>query len=155
MTLRSAFLWIHVLGGALWIGGSACFALAAAALESDSKERREFAIGAAVPINRLNLGVAIVVLISGIMNLWFVDHLRHFALPRAFTYVLAGKLLLYVLMVVTLGGALGVEGALKRAHAGGDFTTVAAKTGRLVTFYLLTVIMGALALGLGLWLAGT
>ncbi|MGH7905805.1 MAG: hypothetical protein ACREP6_04180 [Candidatus Binataceae bacterium] len=155
MTLRLAVLWIHVSFGALWIGGSASFALAAAVLEKGGAERREFAIRAALPINRLNIVAAIVVILSGIANIYFAGRLRNYDFAPAFTHLLEAKIGIYILMVLALAGSLGAEFRLSRAYTKDNFGAVSVSANRLAKLYVFTAIMGVIALALGLWLAGS
>ncbi|HVA39398.1 MAG TPA: hypothetical protein VNF49_01945, partial [Candidatus Binataceae bacterium] len=103
--LRSAFLWIHVLCGALWVAVSLSFVLAAAA--STGTERAGFASRVAPVLNRLNLAAIVLLPLSGIANLIYVARERHFSLPAAFVQVLGAKLLLLCGMATALALAWG------------------------------------------------
>ena len=87
--LRTAFLWIHVFCGAIWVAVSLSFVLAAGA--STETERAGFAARVAPVLNRLNLAAIALLPLSGIANLIFVARERHFRLPAAFVEVLSAK----------------------------------------------------------------
>jgi hypothetical protein len=144
--LRNTFLWIHVLCGALWVAASLSFVLAAGA--STEGERTGFASRVAPVLNRLNLGAIVLLPLSGIANLIYVARANHYRLPAAFVEVLGAKLLLLCGMATALAMAWG---ATARLGSG------AADKGerRLVWLYGAMAGMGAVALMLGLWLAGS
>jgi uncharacterized membrane protein len=155
MTVRGTFLWLHVAFGALWIGAALCFVLAAAVLDSESGERREFAIRAAPAINRIGLAAAIVVITTGLGNIWMAGRLTDFHFRPEFMHLLEGKVLLYAIMVIALYASFRSESNLSGIHREGPVRAAAAETGRLTRFHLVTALSGAVALALGLWLAGT
>jgi hypothetical protein len=144
--LRSAFLWIHVLCGALWVAVSLIFVLAAGA--STESERAGFAARVAPVLNRLNLAAIALLPLSGIANLIFVARERHFTLPAAFVEVLGAKLLLLCGMAAALAVAWGAAAKLGSGAPGEDER-------RLSWLYGAMAAMGAVALMLGLWLAGS
>ena len=77
--LRTIFLWIHVVCGALWVAVSLSFMLAAGA--STETERAGFTARVAPVLNRVNLAALAILPLSGIANLVFVAPLlRHTAL---------------------------------------------------------------------------
>ncbi|HTW86606.1 MAG TPA: hypothetical protein VMD75_01250 [Candidatus Binataceae bacterium] len=156
MTLRGTFLWIHVVFGTLWIGSALCFVLAAAVLDSESGERREFAIRAAPVINRIGLVAAVVVITSGLGNIWMAGRLTDFHFRPEFVDLLEGKVLLYGIMAVALYASFRAAAKLSGGIEGeGAMRADAIETGRLARFHLVTALSGALALMLGLWLAGS
>ena len=155
MTVRGVLLWIHVAFGALWIGAALCFVLAAAVLDSESGERPEFALRAAPAINRVGLVAAIIVVLTGLGNIWMAGRLTDFHFRPEFIRLLEGKVLLYAMMVVALCASFQAESNMSRAHLEGRARAVSAQTGRLTRFHLMTALCGAVALALGLWLAGT
>lgn len=156
MTVRGTFLWIHVAFGALWIGTALCFVLAAAVLDSENGERHEFAMRAAPAINRIGLAAAIVVITTGLGNIWMAGRLTDFHFRPEFVHLLEGKVLLYVVMVIALYAsfrtASNLNGGMPRE---GAMRAVATETARLMRFQLMTALSGAVALALGLWLAGS
>lgn len=139
--LSSAILWVHVLCGALWLAVNLSFVLAASATADG--ERAAFAARVAPKLNRLNLAAIVLLPLTGIGNLLYVGRAHHFRLPAAFAEVLSAKLLLLCGMAVALGVAWG---------AAGDRTRGAQ---RLLWLYGAMAAMGAVALMLGLWLAGS
>jgi hypothetical protein len=155
MTLRGALLWTHVAFGALWIGAALCFVLATAVLDRDNGERDEFSARAAPTINRLGLAAAVVVILSGLGNLWTLGISPGFRIRPAFTDILEGKVVLYAIMVIALWASLRAAAKLAAARRDGQARELATQTGRLARFNLVTVVCGATALALGLWLAGS
>jgi hypothetical protein len=143
--LRSAFLWIHVVCGSLWIAVSLSFVLAAGA--STGEERAGFAARVAPRLNRLNLAAIVLLPLTGIANLFYVARARHFSLPTAFVEVLGAKLLLLCGMAAALAIAWGAAESLGSGMQGGER--------RLLWLYGTMAAMGAVALMLGLWLAGS
>jgi hypothetical protein len=148
--LRIVFLWIHVLCGALWVAVSLSFVLAAGA--STESERAGFASRVAPVLNRLNLAAIVILPLSGIANLVFVARERHFILPAAFVEVLGAKLLLLCGMAAALAAAWGAAVGLDSSAPPGASD---AGERRLVWLYGAMAAMGAVALMLGLWLAGS
>lgn len=149
MMLRIVFLWIHVLCGALWVAVSLSFVLAAGALTE--AERAGFPARVASRLNRLNLAAIVILPLSGIANLFYVVSARHFSrLPTAFVEVLSFKLLLLCGMAVALAVAWRTTAGLA-ADAQGS----AQRLRWLLRVYGSMAAMGALALMLGLWLAGS
>ena len=148
--LRTTFLWIHVLCGAIWVAVSLSFVLAAGA--STETERAGFASRVAPVLNRINLAAIVILPLSGIANLVFVARERHFSLPAAFVEVLGAKVVLLCGMAVALGLAWGAA-----ARLGSGAAPAASKVGerRLLWLYSAMTAMGAVALMLGLWLAGS
>lgn len=155
MTLRGVVLWIHVAFGALWIGAALCFVLAAAVLDSESGERSEFAIRAAPAINRVSLTAAIIVILTGLSNIWMAGRLANFHFRPEFVRLLESKVLLYAIMVVALSASFRAASNLSSAYREGRAPVVTAQTGRLTRFHFVTALCGVVALALGLWLAGT
>jgi hypothetical protein len=144
--LKTAFLWIHVLCGALWVAVSLSFVLAAGA--STESERMTFAARVAPVLNRLNLAAIALLPLSGIANLIFVAREHHFSLPAAFVELLGAKLVLLCAMAAALALAW-------RAAAKLDSGAPGAGERRLLWLYGAMAATGAVALMLGLWLAGS
>ncbi len=139
--VSDAILWVHVLCGALWLAVSLSFVLAAAATADG--ERADFAARVAPTLNRLNLAAIALLPLTGIGNLYFVGRAHHFRYPAAFAGVLSAKLLLLCGMAV----ALAVAWSAAADRNGG--------ARRLLWLYGAMAAMGAAALMLGLWLAGS
>jgi hypothetical protein len=144
--LRTALLWIHVLCGALWVAVSLSFVLAAGA--STESERPGFAARVAPALNRLNLAAIAILPLSGIANLIFIASEHRFRLPVAFVEVLGAKLLLLCGMAAALAAAWGAAAKLGSGSPGDGER-------RLLWLYGAMAAMGAIALMLGLWLAGS
>jgi hypothetical protein len=139
--LRDAILWVHVLCGTMWVVVSLSFVLAASATAGG--ERTAFTARVAPKLNRLNLIAIILLPLTGLGNLFFVGRAHHFRLPAAFDEVLSAKVLLLCGMAV----ALKVAWSAARDRSDG--------TRRLMWLYGAMAAMGAIALMLGLWLAGS
>ncbi len=148
--LRTAFLWIHVSCGALWVVVSLSFVLAAGA--TGAGERAGFAARVSARFNRLNLIAIALLPLSGIANLAFVARAHRYRLPTAFVEVLAAKLALLCAMVAALAMAWSATGALARERSRGAADP---RVRRLLWLYGAMALMGAVALMLGVWLAGS
>lgn len=156
MTIRGAFLWLHVAGGAIWIGACLCFVLAAAVLDAESGERSEFAIRAAPAINRIGLVAAITVILTGLGNLWVAGQARSYRFGPEFVHLLQIKLALYAIMALATWAAFRADAQVKLRppQFDGRSGASAALTSRLALLYLAVAGCGGIALVLGLWLAG-
>jgi putative copper export protein len=124
-----------------WIGTSASFVLAATAIAGEEKERREFALRTAPRIGRLCAILACVIPLTGLANLAYVVRARGASLPAEFNGILAAKVALFTVMVAALWAA-------RRGTRQGD------AGGRAAGLYGVMAALGAIALGLGLWLSG-
>jgi uncharacterized membrane protein len=144
-------LWLHVAAGSWWVLASVTMAVAGAVVSAESGEGREFVVRVVPKFNRANAAAAALLLATGVVNVFGAGARRHFAFPAAFTDVLAVKVGLYVLMVAALMALFGVERNPRRANPG---AAVPIRTGRLVALSALIALAGALAMILGVWLAG-
>jgi hypothetical protein len=154
--VRAIILWLHILCGVGWVGACATFVLAAGALSDEPDESHAFALSVTPQINRLCLGMAIVIPITGIGNLLFVAEARGSGLPDEFVGILAAKVALFLIMVLALSGACRLVAVLKNQPPAGISESRGAFTiRRIVALYKLIVGAGIIALGLGLWLSGT
>jgi hypothetical protein len=154
MVIRSIGLWVHVLCGVMWVGTSASFLLAASAMTAESDEWREFALKAAPRINRINVVPALIVPMTGAGNLFSAALMRRSPFPPAFIGIVAIKVVLFFCMGVMLAASFAAERAMREGFAESlDAGATAAK--RLVRLYGGVAALGTVALGLGLWLAGT
>ena len=147
MTARTLILWLHVLGGLSWIGACASFVLASLALGGQDSELRELVRRTAPRINRIGLGCAALLPITGLGNLGFAARAHGFALSREFIAIVAVKILLLGLMGFALRRAVEIA----NDGASGDRDAVSR---RLRNCYGAIAGSGAIALLLGLWLAG-
>jgi hypothetical protein len=142
-------LWLHVLCGVGWVGACLSFILAAHALAGRRLELVEF-IGRAAPrVNRMGLGCAILIPLTGAGNLAFVASRRRFVLPPEFIAIVAAKMLLFALMGWTLWQAALIV-PMGAEHPDSDRD----ERPRLTYCYGLITVCGAMALLLGLWLSG-
>jgi len=154
MIIRSVVLWIHVLCGVMWVGTCASFLLAASAMSAESDEWRDFALRAAPRINRINVVPALVVPMTGAGNLFSAALMRRSPFPPAFVGIVAIKVVLFFIMGITLAASFAAEHAMREGFVeSADAGEAAAR--RLVRLYGTVAALGTVALGLGLWLAGT
>ena len=93
------------------------------------------------------LCAAIVVGSAGLLNLFLLAHLRGFRFSPYFSAILALKVMLYLLMLSILASALRPT-----VLPGRDPTRAA--SGAAINSAI-TVGLGIVAMGLGIWLAGT
>jgi uncharacterized membrane protein len=145
-SLRTALLWLHVLSAVLWIGSSACVAIAAIAASSNREE--SFELNRVIArLNRLNFLAAMVVGLAGLLNLFLLANLRGFRFSPNFSAILALKVILYLLMLSILASALRPAVLQSR-----DLATAAS---RAAIKSAITVGLGIVAMGFGIWLAGS
>ena len=153
MGFRAIVLWIHVLCGVLLVGACASFVIAAAALTSESGELGRLAVNTAPRINRIAALTALVIPLTGIGNLIYAARAHRNALPPEFIGLLAAKITLFAAIAAALAAAWRIGNAIGDEKAcGAALMTNIRKLSRL---YALIMGMGALALGLGVWLSGT
>ncbi|HTR61193.1 MAG TPA: hypothetical protein VMH37_05785, partial [Candidatus Binataceae bacterium] len=88
MLLQTIILWMHALAGAAWVAACLCFVIAGLALASGSDEQRNFALRAAPKIVGFNLMAAILLLLSGGLNLVLAGIARNFNFSGDFTRIL-------------------------------------------------------------------
>jgi len=98
--LRTAFLWLHVISGVIWIGTSAVTTVAANALTFNTDEFREFVSKAIPTIDRVNICAALALLITGLVNFLLLATPVAFDLPSMFVVVLGLKVILFAAMAV-------------------------------------------------------
>jgi len=153
MALREAVLWLHVLCGVTWVGTSAAFVLAASSMAVETEEWKEFALRAAPRINLINFVAAAIIPLTGIGNLFGAAMTRKGPFPPAFVGILSLKVVIYFVMAILLSAAVGAERRMREAAASADRLKPAAQ--RLTRLYGAIAGCGVVALGLGLWLAGT
>jgi len=152
VSLKTAALWLHVLAGAGWIGICGSFVLASLALAGAATELREFAVRTLPLLNRLAVGCACIVPITGIINLAFAARAHSYSLPRQFVIIVTAKLLIFSVMAWALAIVIGrgkLIGLNDDANAEPPFVMR-----ELAPWYGSIVILGATALVLGLWLTG-
>lgn len=154
MVIRSVVLWVHVLCGVMWVGTCASFILAASGMTAESNEWRVFALRTAPRINRINVVPALVVPLTGAGNLFSAALMRRSPFPPAFIGILAIKVVLFFIMGVMLAASFAAERAMREGFDE-SIEVGAAAARRLVWLYGTVAALGTVALGLGLWLAGT
>jgi hypothetical protein len=153
--LSGAILWLHVLCGVSWVGAAASFVLALVALAGQEYERRDFAVRVAPRLNRLCLSCAILLPLTGVANLAFAAEQHGGTLPPEFIGIVSVKLGLYALMAWMLWRAMERAAVISRVPPGAsDQDDHAATLRGLVRLYGLMIAAGAVALLMGLWLAG-
>ncbi len=155
MVIRSVVLWIHVLCGVVWVGTCASFLLAISALTAESAEWREFALRTAPRINRINIVPALVVPMTGAGNLFSAALMRRTPFPPAFVGIVAIKVVIFFVMGAMLAAAFAAERSMRESFAAEGIGDGVAALRRLVRLYGTIAALGTVALGLGLWLAGT
>ncbi len=152
--LGAAFLWIHVLSGAVWIGACACVAIAGSALAIGSDEFRDFVTRALPGLNRVSAISAAMLVVTGSARLVAMMTTGGFAPSTAFIEVLLIKVALFAAMVLGIAGSWREEAKLKSGSAD-SAESAAAPTRRLIALSGLTALLGATAMILGLWLVGS
>ena len=153
--LTALILWTHVLSGSLWALACLCMGIAGVALAAESDEMRDLLMKVAPKLNRVNTAAAATLLLTGLANLYIVGQFRHFKFSPLFVRVLAAKAVLFVLMLAALGACWRAERAMLGGRTAPGEAAVPGAVNRLTALWTLTAMMGAAALGLGLWLAGS
>ena len=148
-------MWTHALAGALWIGASASFTIAGLALAAGSDEQRRFVERGGPRINGLAMFSAIVLVLTGMLNLGRVFQMRAGSLSTIFLYVLAVKIVLYLAMLMTLGAALRSIPAMRSDLEQGSQDAVPRAMRTMLRAHIATLAMGSIAMILGLWLVGS
>lgn len=151
--LRAAVLWIHVLSGAVWIGTCACLAIALSALTAGSDEFRDFAIRGVPTLNRVNVAVAVTLVITGATRLLILVIAGGFVPLTMFIDVLLMKVVLFAAMAIALGASLRAAAVLKAGGGSGAEAALSAR--RVAVLSGLTAGLGGAAMLLGLWLVGS
>ncbi len=154
MVIRSVVLWVHVLCGVMWVGTCASFLLAASAMTAESDEWRDFALRAAPRINRVNVVPALIVPMTGAGNLFSAALMRRSPFPPTFIGIVSIKVVLFFIMGLMLAASFAAERSMREGFL--ESVEVGATAARrLVRLYGTVAALGTVALGLGLWLAGT
>ncbi|HUY28370.1 MAG TPA: hypothetical protein VMV27_13205 [Candidatus Binataceae bacterium] len=155
MELRSTILWIHALAGGAWVTACVCFVIAAVALAAGSEEQRNFALRAAPKIDGFNGAAAVVVLVTGAINLALAGRARNFNFSGEFGVILAAKILLFIAMSLALGRAMRLTATIRAVAEKRRFSAIPTATGRMAWWHGAIAAMGALAILCGLWLMGS
>jgi hypothetical protein len=148
----TACLWLHVAGASWWILTSITLALVGGVISVESVEGKELLSRVVPGLNRANAVAAIILLATGLVNIFSAGERRNFGFTPAFDWILGAKVVLYGLMVAALTASFGVERGLRDAERGA--APMAAGAGRLVALCALIAVAGAAAMMLGVWLAG-
>jgi hypothetical protein len=148
-------LWTHAAAGAIWIGACACFVIAGLALATGSVEQRNFVANSAHKIDALGLFAAVVLMLTGLINLMTAAMVRRFAFSTAFASVLAIKIALFIVMIVVMTWSMRIGAAIRAVVARGRIDAVPGAMNRMMRAHAAVVAMGAIALMLGLWLMGS
>ena len=156
MMLQTIVLWMHALAGGAWVAACVCFVIAGLALASGSDEQRNFALGAAPKIVLFNLVAAILVLLTGAINLLFAGMVRRFHFSAEFWRTLGIKAVLFLAMFIALRLALRAAMRLRDdAQPSAPLDALSDRISGLVRLHGAIALMGAAALLMGLWLMGT
>ncbi len=153
--LGTAILWTHAVAGALWIGTSASFAIAGLALAPRSDEQRQFVERRASRINGLAMFSAIVLVLTGMLNLGRVFQMRAGSLSPVFLYVLGVKIVLYLAMLMALRIAMRAIPAMRFDLEQESHDEVPRAMRTMLRAHIATLAMGSIAMILGLWLVGS
>jgi hypothetical protein len=148
-------LWTHAAAGAIWVGACACFVIAGLALSAGSVEQRNFVANAGPKIDVLGLVAAIVLLVTGFINLMTAGIARRFAFSTAFMTVLAIKIALFIIMIVVMTWSIRIGAVIRAVVARGRADAVPGAMTRMVRAHIAIVAMGGIALMLGTWLMGS
>ena len=148
-------LWTHAAAGAIWVGACACFVIAGLALTTGSVEQRNFVANAAPKIDLLGLVPAVVLLITGFINLLTAGAARRFVFSTAFMSVLAIKIALFIVMIVVMMWSMRIGAVIKAVVARGRTDAVPGAMSRMTRAHIAIVAMGGIALILGTWLMGS
>ena len=151
----SLILWTHAAAGAIWVGACACFVIAGLALSAGSADQRNFATNATPKIDLLGLVAAIVLLVTGFINLMTAGVARRFVFSTAFMTVLAIKIGLFIVMIMVMTWSMRIGAVIKAVVARERTDAVPGAMTRMVRAHIAIVAMGGIALILGTWLMGS
>jgi putative copper export protein len=148
-------LWTHAAAGAIWVGACACFVIAGLALGAGTDDQRNFTANAAPRIDLLGLSAAVVLLITGFINLTTAGISRRFVFSTAFMTVLAIKVALFIVMILVMTWSMRIGAVIRAVLDRGRADAVPGAMRRMVRAHLAIVALGGIALILGTWLMGT
>jgi hypothetical protein len=156
MALQTVILWIHALAGAGWVAACVCFVIAGLVLSAGGEEQRDFALGAAPRIVGFSLVAALLLLITGAVNLALAGLVRSFRFSRVFGGILGLKVVLFTVMFLALRWCLRAVASLPDdAKPAAPSNALAHTVAGMMRAQGAIAVMGAVALLLGLWLMGT
>jgi hypothetical protein len=123
------------------------------ALAGSGAERRDFVVRFVPRLNRLCIGCAGLILLTGFANLTFVARSHGNLLSREFTFIVTVKVVLFMIMSLSLWQIMALVGRVcsKVPGLAGEADTEISELRRR---YVVEIALGATALLLGLWLAG-
>lgn len=149
--IRTVILWIHAIGGAAWIGACVCFLLAAGAMGLDNDEGHGFARRVAPSINRIGLAAMLLIVVTGLVNIFLAGSERGYHFSSVFVAVLCAKIAILIVMFLLLIASLRAEVDLDSP----DPAALTRTLWRMLYFDGAIAAVGALAMILGLWLLGS
>jgi hypothetical protein len=129
--------------------------IAGFALSTESVEQRNFATNAAPKIDVLGLVAAVVLLITGFINLMTAGVARRFAFSTAFMTVLAIKIALFIIMIMVMTWSMRIGAVIRAVVTRGRTDAIPGAMTRMVRAHIAIVAMGGIALILGTWLMGS
>jgi hypothetical protein len=154
MPLQTVILWIHALAGAGWVAGCVCFVIAGLVLSAG--EQRDFALGAAPRIVRFSLAAALLLVLTGAVNLILAGIARNFRFSSEFGRILGIKVVLFVVMFLELRFTYRATASLSDdAQTAAPSSALAHRMAGMVRAQGAIAVLGAVALLLGLWLMVT
>jgi hypothetical protein len=150
-SVRTTILWLHAVGGVVWIGAAAVFLIASSAVGIEDEEGVAMMRRVAPVINRIGLAAMLFIVVSGIVNIYIAGTMRRFAFSNTFVELLALKIAALSAMYVLLTLSWRAEANL----ASSDQSQIRRAARRLMMFSLVIIGLGGIALLLGLWLLGS
>jgi len=133
-----------------------CFVIAGLVLSAGGDEQRDFALGAAPRIVGFSLAAALLLGLTGAVNLILAGVVRNFRFSSEFGRVLGIKVVLFVAMIIALRWTLRAGASLPDdARPPAPSNALAHRLAAMVRAQGAIAAMGAVALLLGLWLMGT
>jgi hypothetical protein len=163
--LSTTVLWIHVICGITWITLCGTIAIVLLALGGNPAELGQFIVRGAPRLNRLCIGCAVVIPLSGLLNLMFAARASRLGLARDFVAIVSIKVAIFGLMAWAQWLAIDRFETVCRpppenasGNQGKDGGSLELRdnsvTRGLVQLYAAIAALGGVALGMGVWLAG-
>ncbi len=147
--VRTVIVWSHAVGGAAWVGACAAFLLAAGATGIEDEEGQRLARRVGPAINRIGLGAMLLIVLTGLVNIFLAGTQRGFHFSNPFIAILFIKIAILIAMFLLLIASFRAEPDLE----GRDSAARAIR--RMLYFEDAIAALGALAIVLGLWLLGS
>jgi hypothetical protein len=152
---RNVILWAHAAAGGIWIAACACFVIAGLAIEDGSEEQLSFVRRGIVRINRLALVMAAILLLSGAANIANAGMMRGWHLHAGFLLVLAAKIAIFIVMAAALAVTARAAARTRAIAESGNHGAVSGAIRPMVRAHFAMLVLGSVALVLGLWLVGS